>query len=303
MHLRVFSSLSSSERRQFVDRYLSFLRDRDGALDRVGRRLSKRDQLLAELAAHPVRRSGPRVVEQCVYDKNAVEQRTADPDLDPWTLWAVCLSKGSRMEEYAVRFLEETGRSKPGLADDPYTFIDFEERYHSRLLESLLQIVDIQPRWRPPGLLSRLTLRAIVAMPKAIANITVLCGELIGVATFKLFLETGRKLCADQPQARERLEFLMKQILIDELGHVLFLRSQLGPIRLSLARALLPIISRVLIADLPEARRLFGRRRLLDEISNPLLLQEVLDDVEAMPLLAQCAAVGSDMTREGLPQA
>lgn len=302
MQTSVFSALSQSERRQFVKRYRSFLRDRDGTPDFADRKLSRREKLLGEIAADPVRRTGPAVVTQRVYDENAVEREIAVAGLDDWTLWTICLSKCSRMEEYAVRYLDETGRHRAAHADDPYSIIELEESYHGRLLASLLQIVDIKPGWRPPSFITRLTLRAILAVPRALANITVLCGEIIGVATFRLFLDKGRTLCADQPRAKERMELLLKEILVDEIGHVLFLRSHLGPIRLSLSRALLPIIARVLMGDYPEMQRLFGRR-LLDEILNPQLLQAVLDEVGGRPLLIGSAAVGDELAREGRPQA
>lgn len=303
MQLRVFSSMSSAERREFVNRYLHFLRERDGAPDCKTGQLARREALLRELAENPVRRSGPAVVEQRVYDENAFDRNVAVEGLDRWSLWAVCLSKCSRAEEYAVRYLEETGRSRIGADDDPYTFIDLEERYHGRLLESLLQVIGVTPRWRRPRFMTRLALRAILAVPKAVANITVLCGEVIGVVTFKLLWEATQELCADQPRARERMELLMKQILVDEIGHVLFLRSQLGPIRLALARCLLPLIARVLIADFPEMQRLFGRKRLLDEMLNPLLLSQALDEVGGLPLLTAWPAIRNERMPEGLPQA
>ncbi len=189
------------------------------------------------------------------------------------------------MEEYAVRYLDEKGRPQQASPEDPYSIIDLEERYHGRLLESLLQIVGIRAGWRPPSLVTRLTLRAILVAPRFLANITVLCGEIIGLATFKLFLEKGLALCADQPRALGRIDLLLKEILTDEIGHVLFLRSQLGPFRLGLSRLLLPIVARVLIADYPEMKRLFGSR-LLDEILGPQLLQSVLDAVGGLPQLS-----------------
>ena len=284
MQISTFSAMSKGERGQFLTRYRSFLLDRNGTPDFVRGQLSRREKFLGELVANPIHRTGPAVVEQRVYEENAVARAVAKEGLDEWSLWAICLSKCSRMEEYAVRYLDEVGRAPPTSTDDPYSIIDLEERYHGRLLESVLQVVGIKAGWRPPSFITRLTLRAILAIPRTLANITVLCGEVIGLATFKLFLEKARTLCADQPRVQERLEFLLKEILADEIGHVLFLRSQLGPLRLLLSRALLPIIARVLISDYPEMNRLFGRR-LLDEILSPQLLMSVLDEVGGLPQL------------------
>ncbi|HNN98077.1 MAG TPA: hypothetical protein PKI03_37695 [Pseudomonadota bacterium] len=300
MHIPMFVALPPDERRDFVERYLRFLRERDGVLDHATGQLSRREAGLRALQTDPIRRSGPAVVEQRVYDENAVKSDVAVQGLDPWTLWAICISKCSRMEEYAVRYLEASGRSRLSFAEDPYSFIDLEERYHSRLLESLHQVIGITPGFRHPPLLSRLGLLAILAVPKAMSNITVLCGEIIGVATFLLFLQSARTLCADQPQARARLEFIIKEILTDEIGHVLFLRSQLGPFRLALARGLLPIIARVLIAGYPEMRWLYGSRRLLDAMLDPRLLDRVLAEVGGLPLLTMGADSGRTVSAEGL---
>jgi hypothetical protein len=300
MQVRTFAAMSPRERRQFVAAYRRFQAERDGTPDFARRSLSRREAFLAAIAAEPIVRTGPAVVTQKVYDDNAVQRAIAVEGLDEWALWTICLSKCSRMEEYAVRYLAESGRLHAASAEDPYSLIDLEERYHGRLLESLLQIVGIQPGWRPPSLITRLTLRAILALPRALANITVLCGELIGLATFKLFLEKGRQLCADQPRARERIELLLREILIDEIGHVLFLRSQLGALRLGLSSLLLPIIARVLIGDYPEMQRLFGPR-LLKEMLSPQLLPSVLDEVGGLPALTSDLAGGRAAARPGAP--
>lgn len=292
MQTRVFSAMSSSERKLFAMRYRSFLVDRDGTPNFASGTLSRREQFLSSLANELVQRTGPAVVEQSVYTVNVVERDIAEEGLDRWTLWAICLTKCSRMEEYAVRYLDETGRRRNADPQDPYCIIDLEERYHGRLLSALLTVVGIETKWRPPRFLTRLTLRAILAVPRAISNITVLCGEVIGVAIFKLFLETGRTLCEDQPRASAQLTSLLQEILIDEIGHVLFLHSQLGPIRLRISRLLLPIIARALIADYPEVLRLFGKR-LLNDILDPQLLQNALDEVGGMPALIGRPAIAA----------
>jgi hypothetical protein len=312
MQTHPFTALPKDERRRFVQRYLRFLAERDGTPDFARRTLSRREASLAALAQDPVTRDGPPVLSQRAYEENAIERPVAREGLDDWALWAICLSKCSRMEEYAVRYLDASGRRRPERADDPYSLIDLEERYHGRLLASLLSVLGLTPGFRPPGAITRLTLRAILWLPRALSNLTVLCGEIIGVATFKLFLEKGRALCADQPRAQARLERLLQDILTDEVGHVLFLRSQLGPLRLLLARLLLPLVARVLIADYPEMRRLFGDR-LLQEILSPRLLPSVLAEVGGLPLLLAAGrpadgsmgngSMGDGATGDGLPDA
>jgi hypothetical protein len=58
-------------------------------------------------------------------------------------------------------------------------------------------------------------------------------------------------LFADQPAPAQRLQVLLTQLLVDEIGHVYYLRSRLGPVRLRLARLLLPVIARSMVKDVP----------------------------------------------------
>ena len=60
-----------------------------------------------------------------------------------------------------------------------------------------------------------------------------------------------------------------KDLQVDEIGHVYYLRSRLGPVRLRLARLLLPVIARSMVKDVPEAVRLFGREQVLARILDP----------------------------------
>lgn len=127
MQISTFSAMSKGERGQFLTRYRSFLLDRNGTPDFVRGQLSRREKFLGELVANPIHRTGPAVVEQRVYEENAIARAVAKEGLDEWSLWAICLSKCSRMEEYAVRYLDEVGRTPPTSTDDPYSIIDLEE--------------------------------------------------------------------------------------------------------------------------------------------------------------------------------
>lgn len=277
----IFNSLSKAQRKQFQDRYLAFLRNRDGIPNSEAGTLSNRESVFAHIERRPVRRPGP-AVEQGVFDHNAVENDYADAGLSKTELWAVCAAKMSRAEQYSVQYLADHGKTLGGALDDPRTFIELEEQYHTRILADALRALGVKARFRRPAWRTRVALHAILALPHWLSDLTVLCGELIGVASFKLLLDSARELFASEPSTLHRIEYLLNQIIIDELGHVLYLRSVLGPVRLGLARLILPIVAQAIVSDTPEAVQLFGRKRLLDEINKADIMAIAGDWAESL---------------------
>lgn len=281
--VNVYEALPPAARSAYIQRYVAWLRARDGAPDLRSFTSEVREGLFAALANDPVRCTEPRPVDRARFDQNANAQDRADPDLDERTLWAVMAARSSRHEQYAVRYLASIGRYDDADPLAAQTYIDVQEHYHARLLEELLRTLGLEPRWRPPPPLGRFMLRQIVRLPAWISDLSVLCGELVGVAVFALLREHARRLFGDQPAACARIEHLLDLILIDEIGHVYYLRSRLGPLRLRLCRLALPLIARVLMADMPEGERLFGRRTLLERIQDPEVLRWLPPTTVGMP--------------------
>ena len=75
--------------------------------------------------------------------------------------------------------------------------------------------------------------------------------------------EKARVLFASQPRAMERLEQLFAHIMVDEVGHVHFVQSGLGPRRLAWARRLMPVVAWGVLDDIPELVQLFGRDEIM----------------------------------------
>jgi hypothetical protein len=94
----------------------------------------------------------------------------------------------------------------------------------------------------------------------------VLCGEIVGVALFSLLLEKARVLFASQPEALGRIEALFAQIMVDEVGHVHFVRSRLSASQLAWAQRILPLVAHGALDDLPELVKLFGRKTIVERV-------------------------------------
>ena len=70
----IFISLSKAQRKAFQDRYLTFLRNRDGIPDSAARTLSHRESVFAGIEQCPVRRPLGPAVEQPFGPRQGVPQ-------------------------------------------------------------------------------------------------------------------------------------------------------------------------------------------------------------------------------------
>jgi hypothetical protein len=264
----VFSPMDADQRARFLEAYRSFLHARDGKADFAGRRLDTREQVFGALEREPVRWQGRPPVDQAVFDRNHARRRP-QAGLDQATLWALATAKANRGERYGVDYAFEHGRRATGArgaAAELHERVMLEELYHTRILQGALASLGLSMEVGQPGLSTRALVRTMVRLPEAISSVVVLCGEIVGVAVFSLLLEKASQLFAVQPPVLVRLEALFGQILVDEVGHVHFVRSRVGPAGLALARRLLPLVASGVLDDLPELEQLFGRARVLSTI-------------------------------------
>ena len=260
-----FEPMTRAEQAAFRKAYLAYLRDRDGIPDMQTQRFDVRERFFAELDAAPNCWVGTPPVNQAVFDRNHAS-RAPDPHLDAVTLWALATAKTNRAERYGVEYAIAHNAPAAHAASDPHAYIQIEEFYHTRILRDALATIGLRMEMGQPALTTRAMILAMVRLPEKYANVVVLCGEICGVAVFSLLLEKARELFAHQPKVLARHEKLFGQIMVDEVGHVHFVRSQLGPQRLAWAKRILPLVAWGLLAESPELVQLFGRDVLMRRI-------------------------------------
>jgi len=262
--ISLFTHLTNKQQELFDEDYMDHLHRRNGEVDLGTRRFSVRERFFEDVEANPIRRHGPPVVDQAVFERN--EGRSyPEPGLDEATLWALAVAKSNRTERDGVEYmLSHTDPTILG-PDNPLTYINVEEFYHTRVLNDALDVLDLEMHQFPPPLMSRTIGRSVTQLPKSVSNVIVFTAEIAGVAAFRLLRDKGYELFDDQPKPLERLGEFFQQILVDEVGHVHYVRSRLGPAQLQIAKAMLPIVARGLIHDMPEYDLLFGKK-LMDTI-------------------------------------
>jgi hypothetical protein len=262
---RVFDAWTHAERAAFSAHYLEHLRARDGLPELETRTFTVREGFFRDLAENPVRRAGRPVVDPAVFAHNHLRDEP-EPGLDGPTLWALCMAKCNRGERHGVDSKLARKGYSPGGADNPFVYIEIEETYHTRMLGDALRVIGIDVEFVPPRGLTRWVVEVFGVAPRALSDVVALDAELVGLVIFRLLLEKARELFGDQPGPLARIETLLREILVDEVGHIHFLQSRLGAARLAVARTMLPPILRALLDDIPEIGLLFGRDRFRAEV-------------------------------------
>ncbi len=257
--------MSTAEQTRFRAAYLDYLHTRDGVPDVSANRFDVRERFFAKVDAAPTCWVGAAPVDQCVFDRNHA-RRAPEAGLDQVTLWALATAKTNRAERYGVEYSTAHYGKPADAVADPLTYIQIEEFYHTRILKDALATIGLGMEVGKPSFAARMLVRGMVRLPKAIANVLVLCGEIVGVAIFSLLLEKARALFAAQPDVLARIETLFGQIMVDEVGHVHFVRSGLGAFRLALAKRLLPLVAGGVLFDTPELVQLFGREEIMRRV-------------------------------------
>jgi len=261
----LFRAQTAAERAAFVQNFLSWTHERDGAPDAQTLTLSKREPRFREQEANPVRWQGELPVDPAAYTRD-LDRLLPEEATSPLGLWSLIMGKINRAERFGVEFGFWFHGHKHVSDQDPRTYQEFQELYHTRILADALATLGLSMAQRPPKGMMRILIRAMAVLPRPLANIIVMDAEICGATIFRMLLEKARELLVDQPEVLDRVEDLLGQILVDEVGHVHLMRSTLGPLQLRIARAIMPSIAKSMVGDVPEISMLFSHAEVIQRM-------------------------------------
>lgn len=269
-----FRVLDERERAEQLASYREFLEARDGKPNIANRTLSLREPRMRAIEGQSLVWPGavdPRAFARCMAGDHAAPR-------DARTEWALVAGLANQTEGYGVDIeLPRVTRSKalPRLREaDLLLSIYIQESYHCRILAEVCRACGVELERRPPGLANRILIGVIGALPGAFRWIPIMAGELVGTAVFK-HLAARLDLFDERPEVRESIRSLLTEIWIDEVGHVAYLRAQLGPLALAVVRALLPLVVPGVVRDLPPLQALgLTPRALLESLREGVEIPE-----------------------------
>jgi hypothetical protein len=269
-----FRILTADERTRHLDAYGRFLRERDGECDTEAFTLSKREAFFRDLEAKPVRWQGD--LDETGYYEHM--RRTASPPLSPRTVFLVAAAKGNISEAYGVEIELNAFRRRPRRkANWLYLNLMVEERYHSRILDEICRSCGVEPERLIPDWLQRLMIHAMMYLPDRMRWIPIFAGEVLGSEVFKL-LRDRVDLFSEEPEVEGRVRALLREIWIDEVYHVAYLRAKIGPIGIRIARLLMPLFTMSIFATVPQGHRIgLTRKGMLERLRGGIEMPPEID--------------------------
>ncbi len=264
---------------------MGYLREREGTPCLETRTLSRREAASRGRGATGLPGGRHPRIDPEVFARN-LRRCEPEPGLDAAMIWALAVAKANRAERYGVEHKLAKRGFEPGGADDILTYVEIQECYHTRLLLQVLEMVGLTCEVGPPvGALTRAGVRLFAQLPRRWLDVLALAFEVVGIAGFRALRDEARELLAGHPAAAP-IDALFAQLLVDEVGHVHFLRSRLGPRGLTVARALVPFARRALVDDNREIQVLFDRRGGLVNLHEMDIDEVVEHEPERLPALA-----------------
>ncbi len=258
----VFSPMSPAARVAQLDAYLDHLHARNGAPDLATGQLPARERLLAPLLAGAPAWGGEVPVE--ALDRLMQPDARPGPNEPAAALWMAIAAQVNVGEEYGVRAILAR-QTTPGPVDAT-TFIELEELYHTRMLLDAVRLFGVKVDLPPPRPSLRFFLHVVAVLPRPVANVLLLAAECNGIALFLGLREKAASLFGVDNEVGRRIQALLGEILIDELGHVAFLRARLGPVRLFVSSVLSRLIARGLFEAIPANGKLFDLDVLVRDV-------------------------------------
>ena len=141
-----------------------------------------------------------------------------------------------------------------------------EEFSHMRLFQEIFRTFHLdQVEWVPLEKWMSRMYRLFPLFPEAMLAPPAFVSELMGLTVYRHIDAVLDDILADEPEARERVRTLLREVMTDELAHVGQRRNFLGPLRLRAARLMVDPMYRAFFRDIPETALLFNVEQMMRE--------------------------------------
>jgi hypothetical protein len=262
----IFTAATRRERIANFETYWDYCAGRDGEILQGQRDLVKKRQMLARFQAHPVRSRRP-LSDPARFYRNHVVMRDDPRTLDRKTLLLTFLYKFARHEYVGISAAWE--RTEPiaessSLISRIGLYHLCEEFSHMRLFQEIFHTFHLdQVEWVPLGKWMGRMYRLFPMLPESILAPPAFVSELMGLTVYAHIDGLLDDILADEPEARDRVRMLLREVMTDELAHVGQRRNFLGPLGLRAARLMVGSMYRAFFRDIPESRLLFDVDRMV----------------------------------------
>lgn len=262
----IFVVGTARERAENFETYFAFSTRHSGELIESEKDLVRKREKLKWFQDNPVRSNRPLPDPQSFY-RNYVELEDDPRTMDRKTLLLTCVYKFARHEWVGI-----TGAwdATPTLAqarrlEDKISRHHLAEEFcHVRLFHEMFRTMQLEDvKWVPLGPKMQAVYRAFPYFPSWILDGPAFVTELMGIVFYRHFDALLDETFADEPEARDRIRALLREITIDEVAHAGQRRNFVGPRGTIFAKIILRPLFKAFFHDIPGSALLFDVDRMI----------------------------------------
>ncbi len=264
----IFTPATRRQRIENFESYWLYSQRHDGEILEAEKDLTRKKQTLARFRANPVRSLKPLPDPERFY-RNYVRLQDDPGSFDRKTLLLTFLYKFARHEWVGISAAWDL---IPTIAESRLTTEKIsryhlcEEFSHVRLFHEMFRTFHLdRVEWVPLGKWMGRVYKIFPRVPESLMSPPAFVSELMGLT---LYLHIDRVLddvFADEPEARDRVRELLREIMTDEMAHVGQRRNFVGPIGLRIAEKMVEPMFRAFYKDIPESSLLFDIDRMIED--------------------------------------
>jgi hypothetical protein len=267
-HRSIFAPSTEPERAENFESYWDFTRRRDGEILEDRRELTRKNEQLAVFQSNPVRSRRPLPDPELFY-RNYVRMHDDPRTFDRKTLLLTFLYKFARHEWVGI---SAAWNRIPSIAECRKTserisrYHLCEEFNHVRLFHEMFRTFHLdRVEWVPLGKWMNRVYGVFPYFPEAVMSPPAFVSELMGLMLYLHIDAILDEVFGDEPEARDRVRALLREIMTDEMAHVGQRRNFIGPVGIRVSRAMVEPMFRAFYADIPESKLLFDIDQMVRE--------------------------------------
>ena len=267
-YLSIFSPATEQERKENFEDYWDFTQQHGGQLFEDDKDLEKKRARLQHFQNNPVKLRQPLADPESFY-RNYVEMQDDPASLDRITLMLTGIYKFARHEWVGIKGAWDV---VPDMAhsysvEDKISRVHLAEEFcHVRLFNEMLCTCGLdRVEWVPLGPIKEKIYEQFPKVPGVIKDGPAFVTELMGVTFYCHLNKLFDEILAEEPEVRLRLKELLEEITIDEVAHVGQRRNFIGPIGMSISKALVKPFYTLFFRDIPEIGLLFDVSKMIED--------------------------------------
>jgi hypothetical protein len=264
----IFTPSTDAERAENFESYWAFTQRHDGEILEDRRELTRKNELLAGFQNNPVRSRKPLPDPELFY-RNYVHMKDDPRKFDRKTLLLTFLYKFARHEWVGISAAWD---QIPSIAQSTKTserisrYHLCEEFCHVRLFHEMFRTFHLdRVEWVPLGKWMGRVYRLFPKFPEALMSPPAFVSELMGLTLYLHIDAILDEVFGDEPEARDRVRALLREIMTDEMAHVGQRRNFIGPLGVRASRAMVEPMYRLFFRDIPESKLLFDVDQMVRE--------------------------------------